>query len=591
MSRIKLVLLVACFTTYSHLNAQNWQITGNSAGAIDYLGTNNMETLKIRTNSTPAVVVDVGGDVEIGPAAENPLMPPTTSKLQVGGPDLDTYFSLSRRFYDNGADCGFSSDWHVVNHSPKNSNCGLDALGTRLHFKFESYQPVLSLARDYVGILETDPTNRLTIQSFENPGAGGGIRLDYFGKVFKSRIGLTTSGPDGLVFQMSANSGSTFTNELFISKDGLVGVGTMNPQGHVDLETGSSPTDALFVKASPTVDNQGGIIHHQGDGNTFAWQEVAQNSGDFEGTDMLRFNYVDRLNPSSIQTGDVLVMTSLGYVGIGTDDPMGRLDVRSGSAVGDALYVKSHNTAPLQGGIIHHQGSTYAWNEVPQSTGSTDGALIFNYVEKNNPSQIEQPNVLVLRANANSAFEGRIGMGTDNPQSHLHIVDGALNLTGTSSNNEGERFLIDAESNKVSGMLKVKTDNGDILYVRGVDGQSNGLQGKVAINVANAQSNLPGEHSLYVAGSIITEEVYVKLQADWPDFVFKKEYGLRSIEEMQQFIAENGHLPEIPSAQEVEETGIATGEIIRAQMQKIEELSLYVIELNERIKELETAAE
>ncbi len=90
-------------------------------------------------------------------------------------------------------------------------------------------------------------------------------------------------------------------------------------------------------------------------------------------------------------------------------------------------------------------------------------------------------------------------------------------------------------------------------------------------------------HSLYAEGSIITEEAFVKLKAEWPDYVFKEDYSLMPLEELDQFIKENGHLPEMPTAEEVVENGLALGETNRLLTQKVEELTLYILELKKEV--------
>lgn len=72
----------------------------------------------------------------------------------------------------------------------------------------------------------------------------------------------------------------------------------------------------------------------------------------------------------------------------------------------------------------------------------------------------------------------------------------------------------------------------------------------------------------------------------WSDFVFENDYDLPTLEEVEEHIAENGHLPEIPSEAEVTENGINLGEMDAKLLQKIEELTLYLIEQNKEIKEL-----
>ncbi len=76
-------------------------------------------------------------------------------------------------------------------------------------------------------------------------------------------------------------------------------------------------------------------------------------------------------------------------------------------------------------------------------------------------------------------------------------------------------------------------------------------------------------------------------QANWPDFVFHKDYDLMPLEEVQAYINTYGHLPNVPSAKEVEEDGVNLGDAAKTSMQKIEELTLYLLEVNEKVERQE----
>ncbi len=78
----------------------------------------------------------------------------------------------------------------------------------------------------------------------------------------------------------------------------------------------------------------------------------------------------------------------------------------------------------------------------------------------------------------------------------------------------------------------------------------------------------------------------VKVYTSWADFVFEDEYKLPKLNEVEEFIKQNGHLKDIPSAKEVEENGIELGEMNKLLLQKIEELTLYTIGLKKEIEEL-----
>jgi hypothetical protein len=95
-------------------------------------------------------------------------------------------------------------------------------------------------------------------------------------------------------------------------------------------------------------------------------------------------------------------------------------------------------------------------------------------------------------------------------------------------------------------------------------------------------------YALSVNGKVACEEVLIDDSGFWPDYVFGEDYVLMSIDEFEQSINENNHLPGMPSAKEIEDNGgHHIGEIQKKTLEKVEELSLYIIELNNRMKALE----
>ncbi|MBV6645971.1 MAG: hypothetical protein KI790_11005 [Cyclobacteriaceae bacterium] len=104
--------------------------------------------------------------------------------------------------------------------------------------------------------------------------------------------------------------------------------------------------------------------------------------------------------------------------------------------------------------------------------------------------------------------------------------------------------------------------------------------GKVAIN----SQSVPSGYHFAVDGKAIMEEVNVRVSESWPDYVFAENYELRSLEETESFIRTYHRLPEMPSAKQVEEEGIELGEMNRLLLEKVEELTLHVIELLEKLK-------
>ena len=97
-------------------------------------------------------------------------------------------------------------------------------------------------------------------------------------------------------------------------------------------------------------------------------------------------------------------------------------------------------------------------------------------------------------------------------------------------------------------------------------------------------------YKLSVKGKIICEEAKVQLSASWPDYVFADNYQLMSLDNFEKNIKALKHLPNIPAAKEMEANGIELGDMNRRLLEKVEELSLYIIQLNNRLKTLEKVA-
>ncbi len=135
--------------------------------------------------------------------------------------------------------------------------------------------------------------------------------------------------------------------------------------------------------------------------------------------------------------------------------------------------------------------------------------------------------------------------------------------------------------------LHLRVYDGDIKMGSGAtpntviynDGKAT-FKGQVGIGTSNPRQKLD------VNGTIRAREIRVEA-SPWPDYVFEEDYDLPSLDETEKFIAQHKHLPEIPSAKEVENNGIALGEMNAKLLQKIEELTLHLIEQDKRIKTLE----
>lgn len=123
-----------------------------------------------------------------------------------------------------------------------------------------------------------------------------------------------------------------------------------------------------------------------------------------------------------------------------------------------------------------------------------------------------------------------------------------------------------------------KTQSNGIRLAGYGDSYFNG--GNVGIGTSTPDAKLT------VNGTIHSKEVKVNLTG-WPDYVFSKNYKLNSLQETESFIKEEGHLPNIPSANEVKQNGINLGEMNAKLLEKIEELTLHLIDQNKRMEKMQ----
>ena len=106
--------------------------------------------------------------------------------------------------------------------------------------------------------------------------------------------------------------------------------------------------------------------------------------------------------------------------------------------------------------------------------------------------------------------------------------------------------------------------------------------GKVRIGLGTNDIKTPDGYKLFVEEGILTEKVKgaVKTTTDWADYVFAKDYKLMPLEEVEKFTKENNHLPNVPSATEMVNQGLDVAKMDAKLLEKVEELTLYIIEQN-----------
>ncbi|OWK68711.1 hypothetical protein [Pedobacter sp. AJM] len=216
--------------------------------------------------------------------------------------------------------------------------------------------------------------------------------------------------------------------------------------------------------------------------------------------------------------------------------------------------------------------------------------------------------------------DGKVGIGTSTPTAQLQVNGGALVLgtNAITTNTDGHLSIgnINEDSNPVNGagwqnsttfLLNGKDftsigfhDSGQrVDYIRagqgtiqmGYDAGWGRANIGMPLGIWNAQGNvgigtLTPKEALSVNGKIRAQEVKVET-SNWPDFVFAPQYPLMPLHDLESYISKNGHLPETPAAKEIDANGLSLGEMVKLQQQKIEELSLYIIQQNKRLNEQE----
>lgn len=134
------------------------------------------------------------------------------------------------------------------------------------------------------------------------------------------------------------------------------------------------------------------------------------------------------------------------------------------------------------------------------------------------------------------------------------------------------------------------------LYL-GTDGKSsmyfdvdnnNTYIGLIDTFVTQIRQELKKKYCLFVAKGVLAEDYGIGPKSTWSDFVFDKDYALKTIPEVEEFISENNHLPDVPSAKQVAEEGYSQHDMNKVLLQKIEELTLYTIQQQKEIQELKT---
>ncbi len=316
---------------------------------------------------------------------------------------------------------------------------------------------------------------------------------------------------------------------------------------------------ALKAQSIPVT---GDGYHYYGPNST--WNEYLKVGGHERGTDrasIVATNgnlHVDSKNGFGLylnhySQGKTLINPQGGNVGIGTTIPSNPLHILSSS---------EHHQLRLEGANGKHTWIEY----YPSGTGVVNWQ---NGVNTNGFNIYDKTNAAYRLTISNS---GNVGIGTIAPNERLDINGNIL---------VDRMIKIDGHGSVASLQIMDNSDTGtpDIV-LRGDDGDSYLKAGSLGIGTTDT-----GTYKLAVNGNVRAKEI--KVETGWSDFVFEKGYDLPTLEEVEAHINAKGHLKDIPSAAEVAENGILLGEMDSKLLQKIEELTLYIIDINERTERLE----
>jgi hypothetical protein len=257
-------------------------------------------------------------------------------------------------------------------------------------------------------------------------------------------------------------------------------------------------------------------------------------------------------------------LNSTGNVGIGTTAPGTTMDV-----VGTGRFTSVVNATSGTGTEVFYSGGAgyiQGYNRtastfVPMNIQGSSIGFSNTGIASTNPSMI--------------ILGGKVGIGNTTPSAKLD-VNGNVNTSSYMTSSLGFYMNItgDGINNNIgNGYLSFRTKNVDNRMI--ID-----PNGNVGINTINTQG-----YQFAVNGSAIATSMTVKLYANWPDYVFNSSYKLLPLQDLKTYIDQHQHLPEVPSEQEVTSNGLNLGEMNKLLTKKIEELTLYLIEIDKKEKE------
>lgn len=280
-------------------------------------------------------------------------------------------------------------------------------------------------------------------------------------------------------------------------------------------------------------------------------------------------------------------------------------DQQNLALAGNVLSISNGNSVTLPADVpqtISQSGNTITLSNgggsvtIPNMTDTDQQTLTLNgqvlsisngnsvVLPTNGPQSITQNGAIVTLSN---------GGGSITLQSTT--VTAGNNVTVLGNGSSGTPYVVSANDTSlyadngaintattVSGNRIVEMNNSNIWFSTG----NSSTNGKIYLGATASYPSTTGDYRLFVEGGILTEKVKVALRssANWADYVFAKDYKLMPLKEVETFVKTNKHLPGVASAEELAKNGIDVAEMQSKQMEKIEELTLYIIDQDKKLE-------